>query len=853
MHRRARFIGPHDQKPDTSATFGALLREGVPQRDGPRNAWYLYRGIVELENVPRQARLRISTDGRYRLHVNGIYVGRGPVRSSPEYQRYDVHEIGALLHPGRNVLAVLAHVYGMDTAWYERSRSCWQRTFGDGGLWCCLSLESAEGTLWWGTDASWRVTRSQAWREDVPTSGWGQDFIEDFDARAIPANWHTLDYDDRDWPMARVLATDPDEIDNERGWGMVEPFPVLLESELPALRETLSQPEGISACFGLRPDPSLPIDRRLYDEAHVPLPAGLVQDLDQLCNSDGQGALVRTTPDCDVAIVLRFDERHAGYPCIELDAEGGEIIECAADETVPGEYAATGPVEPIRPRHAHYLDCAQLFRYTARKGLQHFRKFEWTSVKYVTVVIRNAPKGLRLRSVASVACAYPVSLTGEFQCNDAMLNRLWRVGCRTIELCSHDAWEDCPGREKRQWLGDGIVRYLASAAAFGCSTQPLDRQYLLHGMESQRSDGLLQMYAPGDHHRHGVTIPDFSLHWICAAKAYLLHTGDDDTIDQIMPAVERVLAWFERHIGPNSLLVDLPYWHFIEWAHTERRGESTTVNGIYAGALHAAAWLASSVERGRSERRWQAQAERVAHALNRRCWSEARGVYVDSVDSFTGAQCRRISQHANAIMMYFDLCPTHRQSRIIATIADPSRLRLTTCRPIVPQGDPFDPDQDVVRANTYFAHFVYAAYIRAGRMDLALEAIRRDYGPMIATGTETLWESFEPEASLCHAFSASPVYQLSAGVLGITPTAPGFSEFSVRPQLGDLAEAAGCYPTPQGPIRVSWHRLGNQIAGQIEVPSNTCAHLVAPSGWATERECGAMMPGTHTVKLRPVE
>ena len=64
----------------------------------------------------------------------------------------------------------------------------------------------------------------------------------------------------------------------------------------------------------------------------------------------------------------------------------------------------------------------------------------------------------------------------------------------------HDGWEDCPSREQRQWLGDATVEFLVGQAAFGPSVNALNRQFLHHAAESQRPDGLTQMFAPGDHH-----------------------------------------------------------------------------------------------------------------------------------------------------------------------------------------------------------------------------------------------------------------------------------------------------------------------------------------------------------------
>ena len=118
-------------------------------------------------------------------------------------------------------------------------------------------------------------------------------------------------------------------------------------------------------------------------------------------------------------------------------------------------------------------------------------------------------------------------------------------------------------------------------------------------------------------------------------------------------------------------------------------------------------------------------------------------------------------------MILWDIAPRERWASMVERITDPARLVFTAAPPIVPSGEPFDARDDVVLANTFYSHFVYRALASAGRFDRALALMRERYGRMLARGATTLWESFDPTASLCHGFSATPVYQLSTEVLGV--------------------------------------------------------------------------------------
>ena len=72
--------------------------------------------------------------------------------------------------------------------------------------------------------------------------------------------------------------------------------------------------------------------------------------------------------------------------------------------------------------------------------------------------------------------------------------------------------------------------------------------------------------------------------------------------------------------------------------------------------------------------------------------------------------------------------------------------------------------------------------------DAVLEDIADVWGKMLFAGADTLWEvedgaaAFEDAGSLCHGWSAAPVYLLYKYYLGYEPTAPGFREYRLQPQ-----------------------------------------------------------------------
>jgi alpha-L-rhamnosidase len=846
MYRRAPFIWTAKQPVDAAGAFRAFF-ETPARRDDGKNRWFLFRRRFELPGPADAAQVTVTVDGRYQLFVNGQRIGRGPVRCDPLHQRTDTYDLRPHLRGGANVIALLVHVYGIDTAWYQVVQGQWQSAFGDGALYCDATVRCGDTLIDVLSDEQWRCVECAAWECDTPRANWGLGFIEVHDARVMPDGWTQPDFDDSAWDSVQVLSVGGGPPDSMLGGLKIEPFPTLLPRTIPFLSESPVAPQRLIAWYAVVPNDALPMDRRLYEEALQVLPPTAVDNPNALLRPDESATTVRTTGDFDVAFLLDFGRIHSGYPFIQIEARGGEVVDVAVAEGIPGEWDAQPPAQPRISRDSGHG--AHVFRYIARPGRQRFERFEWTAVRYAQITVRNAPDGLRIRHVGSTFSHYPAEARGHFECSDPLLTRLWDVGRYTLRLCMHDGWEDCPGREQRQWLGDATVEFLVGQAAFGPSVNALNRQFLQHAAESQRPDGLTQMYAPGDHRTNGMLIPDWTLQWILNAEQHLLYTGDVGAIEAVFPAIQRALAWFERQIGPHDLVANLPYWHFHDWAALGRHGEAATLNAVLVGALRAAATLARALESQRAARRYDALADRVAAALNARHWDAERGVYVDVVDPRTGHRERRVSQHANAAMILWDIAPRDRWAAMIESITDPGRLVFTAAPPIVPSGAPFNPEQHVVLANTFFSHFVYRALCRAGRFDLALALMRERYGRMLARGATTLWESYDPTASLCHGFSATPVYQLSTEVLGVYPTAPGFARFRLSPQLADLQYARGIFPTVHGDIEVQWTRAAAAVDLDLTVPDHTVAELLQPLGDAANEAPRQLGPGHHHLRL----
>jgi alpha-L-rhamnosidase len=793
-----------------------------PARDDGVNRWFLFRHRF-MPTAGSQS-VQVTCDGRYQLFVNGKRLGRGPVRSSAMAQKYDCYDLTANLRDGENIATVIVHMLGVDTAWHEAVKGMWHPTFGHGGLWLDGAISTRD---------DWKVIESDAWDNTTERMNSSLGFIESLDGRKLPIDWHDAAFDDSAWLDARALHVDGGGPDQFFGGIDTVPFPILLPNPLPPLYEDVRRPETCAHVAVVEVKSDLPVHRQLYEEPFVA--AAPIAEM-----RGAHPARIVTSTDKGVTILLKFDTLLTGYPFFEIDARGGEQIDIAVAERLPGEFGGEVIDPPrIMPRAILGHD-AHIARYIARPGRQRFERFEWSAIRWMQITVRGAPEGLDIVDLGCVHTHYPVQETGVFACNDEFLNKLWSLGRDTLKLCMHDSWEDCPSREQRQWLGDVTVEHVVGQVAFGPGANALTAKYLRDVADSQRPDGLTQMFAPGDHKVNGLLIPDWTLQWILTAGDFYLYTGDLATIEAIFPSIQRALAWFETLRTSHGLVADMPYWHFMDWSAVGRKGEAATLNAQLAGALTAASELAEALENTRAARKYRAAAAEIAASLNARHWDERRGVYVDCVDPVTGMQDQRVSQHANAAMMLWGGAPQHRWERMIARISDPERLTFTAAPPIVPTGEPLDLEQGVVLANTFYSHFVYSALGRAGRADIAVSLMRQRFGPMLASGATTLWESFGPTASLCHGFSASPTYQLVTQIVGLQPGSPGFGSLRFNPQMAGLKHVSGAIETING-------RVAATIAARDGIMN---AVLTLPDGMSAEAAGkGTILAGGQTHRL----
>ncbi len=774
-----------------------------------------FRRTFDLATAPgERVPLRVSADARYVLWFNGIEVGRGPARSQPRRLRYDEYDVAGLLRPGSNVVAVLVTYYG-------HANSFWQPAAASGvmGRDAQLVLEARlgghdagaadgiKGAGWLVTDASWRVQRSRAWRSLDAGNALDGVPVEILDARELDPAWVEPGFDDSGWAQAAVLAVSHDG-GGAQSRPPVDPYGAMLPRGTAHLVGDVVEPVAMLVQSGpavadLPDSPS----QRLAAQWRTTGPSRAVEFPVTVAREPGTASVV----------TVDFGRIVAGHIELEVDAPPRVRVDLWCQEGADYDPAA-GPVASAPRAGASYTT-----RGSRNGEAEVFRGLEISGLRRIAVLVPPGDGAVVLRRVAVQQRGYPFVGEAFFASSDPELDRLYRAGVRTTQLNSFDAFTDCPTREQRAWVGDGVVHQMVHLVAN--DDWRLARNYLILGA-SPRPDGMLPMTVVGEiEHHGGYTIPDWALHWLHGVWLQYRHDGDHEATLALLPVAERVLRWFEPYIDEHGTLSEVPEWNLVDWSSVFTGQRSALTTGLWARGLAEYADLCERLGNTGSAAWARAHHER-ARAGFEDFWDDVRGSYVDHV--VDGTPMPAMSQHTGAVAIVSGLAPQDRWARITETITDPGRLVVRSwiggadggydMDKIVEQSRgiyrvDWDADREIVRAQPFFSYVVHDAIAAAGQAHL-LPDLLRDWSVFLHDGYDTFGECWGWGTPV-HAWSATPTKDLVWYVLGVTPAEPGYAAVQVAPRPGELARVSGAVPTPHGLVRVDV----DTPAGRVEVDS----------------------------------
>ena len=780
----------------------------------------LFRRTFSLDALPTAVPARLSADSRYVLWVNGGEVARGPARSQPRRMRYDTVDLAPYLVSGDNTIAAVVTYFATPNAYWAAAAT--NATLGGHGV---FVFEARLPDGWLASDEQWLTCQTEAWSAtDHEDTLAGSVPTELFDARLLAADWAQTGFDASAWLPANVLVSA-----HIGGSGRTQPP---TDPYGPLLPRIGARPDGET----ITPASARWAGVTDIPDADLPPTVRVVEALRSGGMSHTEAVSLPARPDPQVGrsalMELDFGRIVSGLVTFEVTAAPGTQIDLLYLES----------------RYTPEMDTMALHngaRYIARGSNDRYVSLHPNGLRYLYLLVESAST-VSIDSIAVREQVYPWSGKAFFRSSDERVNALYRAGIRTVELNSYDAFIDCPTREQRSWVGDGVVHELVHLATN--EDWRLALNYLELG-DSPRADGILPMSVGGDlEHGGGLTIPDWSLYWVHGIHEYFRHSGDIADVERFLPTIERILRWYVPYLDGDGVLADVPEWTLVDWSSLILEGQSSIQTALWAQALLE--YVALSAAAGNhGAARWARGLWEAARVGFEVFWDDARGSYVDSRSA--GIQNPAMSQVAGAFAILSGLAPRERWDRIISRITDPDRLvvrswiggqdgnydqNLMRAQMFGPLAPDWDTTEQTVLGEPFVSHLVHDAIARAGFASI-LPRLHERWHEFLTDGYDTFGECWG-WGTRVHGWSSSPARELVTYVLGITPEEPGFAVARVQPQLGSLDWMEGAAPTPHGLINV-------RVSGdECVIDSPVDVLFVHPDGWEAP-----LPPGHHRIQL----
>ncbi len=156
------------------------------------------------------------------------------------------------------------------------------------------------------------------------------------------------------------------------------------------------------------------------------------------------GTVAKPSRKGDIELCFDLGEQSCGYFDFQIKADEGVIVDLNAVEYI----TADETVQHTMPFNRNGV------RYITKKGINRFTSLKRRSGQYLFVTLRNQKAPVEIKSLRIIESTAPVKAEGSFNCNDPMLNRIWKMSERTLQLCMEDTFTDCPLYEQTLWIGD---------------------------------------------------------------------------------------------------------------------------------------------------------------------------------------------------------------------------------------------------------------------------------------------------------------------------------------------------------------------------------------------------------------
>lgn len=652
-------------------------------------------------SFPRADKIKIACDGNYALYINGKFAATGQYPGYEDYHFFDEIGISALADRDVNELKLIAHHPGCDFSTYRNQPAfvIFEVTRGDEIV--CASgidtLSAADPNLIPG--------------EQVGRVSWQLGFTYDFDSTKGEPDWESSvevggEYGFLPRPVEKLKISEP--IDAE----LIHKGVFYDRRKEGTSAERMQSAAIVSEyiCGGHKlPDESGFVLENEKTPTALQKPDGILALVDLGAENTGILSLdIEVPDDCDIFI---------GW--------GEHLTDLRVRASIGGRNFAS-----------HYRAKAGRNRFEyplLRLGLRYLQLHIYAdSCKLFYAGIRET--------------RYPLPAPTPCPVDDRLHRMIYDTCVRTLDLCMHEHYEDCPWREQSLYTMDSRNQMLIGYRVFGETRFAAASLRLI--AHSLRDDGMLELCSPA---RVSITIPYFSTTFIVQLWEYLEYSRDESTARELLPVAKKIAESFEKRLE-NGLLrcfADGKYWNFYEWqegleeSRRNKFGDSDELSidapltAFVSMGFDSLSKLCDAL--GEDGSHWKA----LSGEMNRACeafWDEEKGCYASYIK---GGKLWHHCELTNSLMVCAGAVPAERLGKVLDALKSGRLIEVTLSHSI----------------------YRYDALMKdESNLGFIMDEIAEKWGHMLRHNATTFWETIEGETSfgnagsLCHGWSAIPAY-----------------------------------------------------------------------------------------------
>lgn len=367
---------------------------------------------------------------------------------------------------------------------------------------------------------------------------------------------------------------------------------------------------------------------------------------------------------------------------------------------------------------------------------------------YINYLLRLGCRYLELYAEAPIELVYAGLLPQEypvqetiFASSDPLEQKIYAICVRTLKLSMAEHYMDTPWREQCLYAFDARNQMLCGYYAFRNGNADYARANLKLIAEDRRADGLLSICYPCG---ADLTIPSFSLYYFMAVREYIDHTGDRSLAQEVYAKLTSVIEVFINNMqnGLVNRFSGKNHWNFYDWSEclngnlfvSEKEEPDLILNCLFILALENLRCISKTIAKPFL---YASVLEETRERVKQTFWNaEQRAFALTQEGKALTALGNALAILADVVDSPKDLC-----ERMI-------RKEFTECS--------LSTKCFLYDALLKTDLTAYQAFIR--------DEMKRDYQKMLDAGATSVWETaegasaFDNAGSLCHGWSAIPVY-----------------------------------------------------------------------------------------------